>query len=477
MTPDELKLHAARVTRAVVPNYSEIAKVVKNLSTAGVFNQFINFNHEIFRTTFNAAKIGMTDLAEGIATKNSALAAMGAKRLGSMTLVVAAGSAWGLSKFSKQRAGVSDEEEQAMRYVVLEYDATATWHFDEYEKGKSFSYANNSYFLQHAITTEALASASRGDTPQQAAQGFAKSLARMFLGDGGIVIGSAIEAFFNDADQWGNRISPAMSEGWEKKKAQALYFTDRAFTPQFLKEIERFIEAGAGKPSRNGEIYSVGDRVQRLAGVRVNRIDIPKRMAGMAHQFSRDLEDINKQFSRAEKDGRGGEAFAVAEGQRQELVGNMAQYFRHSLALGLSEEQTIHNLREARVPSKLILSVLDGKYIPAKQAKGADIAALAEEVAKMPAALQQKKLNQLAGEDVGVARSVINRVKSGMRDDARGVTERDRVIMSMQPKDRAEYIQQRMDELPDAASRKEYQQTLMRRGVIDKMTYYYLHTP
>jgi len=111
----EIEELAAQRTRDMMPNYSLVPRVVKNLRGAPV-GDFIAFPAEMIRTTKNLVTYTLDDLASG----NAELRKQAAKRLAGMTAIGLGGDV--LSSHSRQMFGITDDQEEAIDGVVPSYE-------------------------------------------------------------------------------------------------------------------------------------------------------------------------------------------------------------------------------------------------------------------------------------------------------------------------------------------------------------------
>ena len=107
-----LKDEAANIVKMTMPTYNLVPTGVKQLRQLPIGN-FFSFPAEMVRTSLNMAKIGSKEL---FLSGNSVTRARGARRLGGLMAVAGLGSE-ATSRMTKMWHGVSDEEEQALRFL------------------------------------------------------------------------------------------------------------------------------------------------------------------------------------------------------------------------------------------------------------------------------------------------------------------------------------------------------------------------
>jgi hypothetical protein len=474
MPEEAINLKAAEMTRAVATNYSEIPGMVKKLSGVGVMPSFVNFTYEQFRTTYNAAKIGMDDVRQGMATKNPELIKAGQKRLAALTAMVAGGSAWGLSAYSKRQAGVDDQQEAALRRRVPSYDQTGIWYMHELTPGQ-FAYSNQSYVLPSSVVGEAVSAAARGDSPVDAAKAFGGVILNQFGGDGGVIFKPAFEALM-DENAFGRRISTPEASKGQQIGERAGYFLDRSFTPIIVSQAEKWGKAMRGEKGPDGQEYRLGDRFDRLMGARVNRLNLPYRFEREAYGFSSRLQDLGRSVSGMKKQDPA-KAESVMEEGRQKIFTDIMQYVEDAQTLQQDPTVVLKNLKNAGLPAPLLLSVLDGKYMPAPLDDGRPTASqIVAQLKEMPAQQMKAEFNRLVLSDAVMASSVKNAYRADAKATVLGLTERDKLIMALNvPKgERARYIQARVDDMATPEERQALLQEFKRKGIINKEVLYQL---
>ena len=468
MPEEQLNLYALDINRKVSPHHDEVPEVLKVLSKAGVSNQFISYIYEISRNTYNGAKIGLRDIEQGMKTGNQALSEEGAKRFFANTAFLAAGSAWGLSALSKREQGITDEREKAMRSLVPDYDRNGIWHFGEASKEK-FSYSNQSYFFPVSIPGEMLTSAISGETPWQAALRFAEAVGRLYLGDGGLILRPAMEAIMN-RNEWDAKIVKGEATTAQHIAGRGGHFLERAFLPLFLPQLNKFLKAAKGEEGKDGQVYTLEDRFDRLLGKRVNTVNVPKRLERKAIEFSKRLSEESSLWNSDRRNAKNDQEletnYARHEQGRQRIFGEVQEYMKHAEALGYNQDETIKLLRDGGMSSNFILGAVTGDYIPATRSKDLTPSEVYESMRTTPLSQQVAELNRIALSDPALARGVRDRMRSGERAKARGWTAVDELIDRLDETsgERARFFQKQMDKIPDRNAKMAYLQTMAQKG-------------
>jgi hypothetical protein len=239
---------AAEVTRATMPTYSEIPKVVKQLSTAGLAPAFVNFTWEVFRNTLNSARIGARDLQAGLANGNDALRNAGATRLASLTAALGLASAYGVSKLSRDSNKVSDEQDAAVRYFSPPWnrDGALQYHTPA-SAGRPVSFSNLSYLVPHAVVLQALDAGRRGVQEHEMLPEFLRALGEQFGANpvkDSVLLAPLVGALTARDPKNGQPIPRTAIDPTAADRAK--YFADAAFRPLVLDWLDKMQKARTG---------------------------------------------------------------------------------------------------------------------------------------------------------------------------------------------------------------------------------------
>lgn len=115
----QIEQEAARTVRRTTQGKSNIAPIAKGFSKSGfgtLFNSFFRFTAEMIRLPIETTMVGMEEVKSG----NPVLQARGAKRLLGLGATLAATAAF--PAILKQMFGIGDDEEEAIRSSLADYD-------------------------------------------------------------------------------------------------------------------------------------------------------------------------------------------------------------------------------------------------------------------------------------------------------------------------------------------------------------------
>ena len=464
---DEIKRKAAEIVRATTPVYSEIPKVVKQLSVAGLSPSFVNFTWEVFRNTKNTVKIGLQDVLEGRRTGNAALVRIGAQRLAAITAVTAGASMTGISKLSRDSNGITDEKDKAVRYFSPSWNRTGMLMYNSRAgQGRPVQYSNLSYLVPHALMFNAIQAGARGADEGHAVRDFLLALNEQFgLGNNVLIpaIDGAINGYVPGTDRKipHTAVNPTVGD-------RAAYVADQAFKPLVVDWIEKFNKARRGEKGDYGRVYSTDEQIKRLLGVRAQTLDPVQAVQWKARELGNGFQEAQDIYRLRLKQGKSGDelnkAYVDGERARRAQFDEMGKMVTHARALGVSDEQTIAALRAGHLPPAVVLGVLDGRYTPMEKGPHKTIADVIDDIRSKPAQRRAAALAQLYRDDPAMGKAVIERIKS----EARGTSQRDKLLLGLGVSDgeRAAYLRQRLQDLGDVAARRAFLLDLRRKGIL-----------
>lgn len=467
MAADELKRHAAEVVRATTPVYSNVPKVLKQLSVAGLAPSFVNFTYEVFRNTKNSFAIGMRDLQQGKATGSAALMRAGAERLAAITALVGASSMYGVSKLSRDSNRITDEKDAAVRYFSPPWnkDGMLQYHTPA-EKGEPVQVSNLSYLVPHALLFQALEAGRRGAPEGQAIPEFLSALNEQFGLGNSVLIPAVAGAVTGNDPKTGRPIPSTAVEPTMGDRAK--YLAEQAFKPLVVDWSDKFNKARTGERGDYGRVYSEKEQIERLLGLRAQTIDPQQAMAWKAQRLGEGFQhaaDIYRlQQKREAPPERLQTFYQLADEARRGQFEEMGRMLEHARALGVDDEKTIAALRGAHLPPDAILGVLDGRYTPLEKDKAKTAGDFLADLQARPAAQRGAALAQIYRDDPAMAKAVIERAGS----EAKLPGQRDKLIAGLGVADgeRARYVRQKLQDLGDVDARRAFMIDLRKKGLL-----------
>jgi hypothetical protein len=461
MPQDELEQYAARMVRATTTNYAMIPQAVRRLSVGGVLGTFVNYPYEQFRHGYNIPRIATRDIADGMATGNPELIKVGMRRLAAFMVVVAGTGAY--SAWTKRDAGISDEQDAALRRRMPPWDRNQILNYLERD-GNRVAYMSQSYLNPQAILLAGAEAARRGETLEEGAANFLQATLDTF-GGGSILVKPGVETILNRTER-GRQIASPEASVMRQAMDRGGYFLDRGYTPGFMNTLSRMAKGWKGEVGPDGQVYTLGDAAQRLVGRRVNRLDIPFRMQREAKDLSARLADVASQYASRRYQAQGDTekrdaGWELTETWRQKVWGDVKQYLADAKVLGYGEDKAIRWLRDGGVAAEVVLSAIDGNYVPAAKEATKTMRDRLEEMQAKP---REEQLTYFV-ETMAENPKFLQTVKTAAIEAARGVTERDRLIIALGPEKRADYLRQRLTGM-DAAERTAFMHDMARKHVL-----------
>lgn len=467
MPREDLERYAAKIVTDTMPTYSRVPKVLRELSQLGFAPTFVNFTYEVFRNTANSLRIGGADLRAGLQSGNGALARAGAARLASVTAVLGLSSLWGVSRLSRTENEVSDEQDAAVRFFGPPWNRNAQLVFNSpVGRDGKVQFSNVSYLVPQALLWDAIGEAARADSPETMADAFTRALGQQFLGlDNAVVLSTALDlARGTDAD--GRRLfnpeSPTPAADRLKYAAQ------KTIEPVLVDKIRRMVMAARGELSETGRAYSLTEEAKRLAGMRAQTLDANQAAFFAARKLGARFSAAAALYRAPAKRNLSPEqlqaAYDRSEAARQHVFGELQKFVRYGNALNVSEDTLIEAMRKAGVPSEIILGAVDGVYTPAEKTQRETAADIFGRLRALPEEKRQAELRKALLSDPTVAKGLVERA----REEARGITPRDRLIRSLGVADgeRAGYIKARLLALADVDARRQYLRRLAATGAL-----------
>ena len=355
---------AAELTNSTYQNYDRISPSLRYLSRVGVLNEFVSFNLELTRTTFNQARLAksMIDgsfakkMADEYGIKIDRTSAMveGSKRVAFLSAAIGSASL-GIAYLNK-KSGFSDEEIDAIRNTVApEWDDSSALLVTR--DGDTVGLTNMSYRMPIAELTSMLEAGLGTGSYQEAAGEVFQAFTDKFFGRGTMNATNAIFALTNINPQTGRKISTSV-EPLDKVFDQATFYVTKTFEPGLVRDL------------RNWEKRTGKEQIARyLLGERKMNTEI---MKGASFKF-RAVNDNVRGI-------RSGYAGAVSNEDQ-----NTAQaYDKYNANYRQNMQKLIGHINDLRLLGKDNKTIFDA--LPATLSKQARIMAMRGMVPDMPIA-------------------------------------------------------------------------------------------
>lgn len=246
MTKEQIDKLAAELTNSTYQNYDRISPSLRYLSRVGVLNEFVSFNLELTRTTFNQARLAKSmingsfskKMADeyGIKIDRTSAFFEGSKRVAFLSAAIGSASI-GIAYLNKKN-GSSDEEIEAIRNTVApEWDDSSALLVTR--DGDTVGLTNMSYRMPIAELTSMLEAGLGTGSYQEAAGEVFQAFTDKFFGKGTMNATNAIFSLTNINPQTGNKISTSVKP-LDKVFEQATFYVKETFEPGLFRDLRNW---------------------------------------------------------------------------------------------------------------------------------------------------------------------------------------------------------------------------------------------
>lgn len=371
MSTDQAEREAAEIVRNTVPTYSESPAIVRDLlkNKAGKFiAPFITFTTEVIRVTGGAAKQTVTELR----SSNPRERAIGAARLAGMMAVAALPGV--LSNASKAFFGYDDEDEEALRRGLPEWQKDATLIFLPRDEKGNVRYLDFSYLNPYNYFSDTVKAVQRaiknGDSPDKAAKDAAMAAAYQLAGPflkEQIAFGAFVDVARNSKANGSQIYNPQDTDAQKATKiAERLI---QPFIPGTADSLNRIYKAGAGVVEPSGRAYDLTNEIMApIVGQRISSYDMGQSLQNQASRFNGERNDASRLFTSilnskgTVNPGDVAEAYTRANQQSREVFNNLRKDYEAALELGLPKKDAVAILKAKRVGDDTIKQVTSGTY-------------------------------------------------------------------------------------------------------------------
>ena len=309
------------------------------------------------------------------------------------------------------------------------------------------------------------------------------------VSDGGLFIKPVMEAV-TGYNEYGRRIYPRdggrymdvsniqsnavrdAATGGQNLVVGAMHVLRNA-APGFMTESMKWYKAAKEEVGPDGQVYQTGDLLKRLAGVRVQRINLPLQFERHAGELFSRFNDARTEFGRARnrKDATPGsieEAYQMSEQSRKIIFRDLVQHIRDGELLKQPKEQVLTNLRKAGIPSDLLLGAINGFYVPGMKEQTISARERFEAMMLQPEAKRLAMWSQIQATEPMLARAF----RPLFQEMAQARTQEERMILALDDNDgtRARMIAQMILKQPNQITQQIKYQELLQRGMIKGQT-------
>lgn len=415
----EIEELAGRVLNQTGMTYSEVPYALRELSQLGVVEPFVSFPYSVFRSTANTARLGASEMADGLATGNTELAKIGATRLTALGIGATLASGYGLSRALNEKHDVTPEQEEAAKLFGPDYIKDSPLAFDsKIENGKA-TFVQMNYLLPTSLVTEAIEEGLKKaaeDGPMAGVGAGVRSTASQFTGmlDDSRqqvppvprTIGLAL-GLLNE-DSFGRPIyNPEDPDKWKKIAGTIGY----DWSPGFWSKAVRLYKANnpAAQDPNSPRVYSNSEEFMRFLGRRATTVDAKTVFPSKAYQLNQDYQNATRLYQEAvRKTGTEGPeavaAYASAQSVITEKFNEMVEMRDAARLLGMSDDTITAGFLRGGLSKRLTGQVMQSINIPPPKE------ALDARIEKRDA--QRKAYREIGGDVSGDARGLVARVRA-----------------------------------------------------------------
>lgn len=451
MFPDysvaEIEAAAARLTNNTFQNYDKLSNVIRQVSRAGLADQFVPFTAELTRNMYNQGKYvaQMTagtfgkDIGLDPARANKTQMRLQGVKRGAALAAVTAGTDAVITQYNEAK-GVTDKDEKQFGFSIApEWDSSKRLIIIPDETGRKGRYINPSYLVPQGMAAQAFEAGFSGSPLSQLVE-FVKD---QYLGAPGTFPVRAIGQIISGRDVNGRLISVDPRTQEVAKDVMGVIYNE-TLKPGAQRTIERWSDSLSGIGDRTTK-----DNALRMLGIRDYQWDAEKSFTNKLREISEPMRQAKGTYSSALR------RFTNNNIPREELDAtyeemntarrlNMDIMRQHYLNLGggtwkYSQDERIVMMKEAGVSSADILDIIENTYTDIPKVKAKQTYDIYEELGNTKKE-REAAIREIAREDPLLARKLISHHKKIMRVELLKISEVDKLIRTQSPQKRAERL-------------------------------------
>ena len=451
MFPDysvaEIEAAAARLTNNTFQNYDKLSNIIRQVSRAGLADQFVPFTAELTRNMYNQGKY-VAQMTAGTFGKDIGLDPTRANKIqmrlhavkrGAALAAVTAGTDAAITQYNELKGVTNKDEEQFGFSIAPEWDSSKRLIIIPDETGRKGRYVNPSYLVPQGMAAQAFEAGFSGSPVSQLAE-FVKD---QYLGAPGTFPVRAIGQIISGRDLNGKLISVDPRTQEVAKDFMGVIY-DETLKPGAQRTIERWSNSLSGIGDRTTK-----DNALRMLGIRDYQWDAEKSFTNKLREISEPMRQAKGTYSSALR------KFTDNNIPREELDAtyeemntarrlNMDIMRQHYKNLGggtwkYSQDERIVMMKEAGVSSADILDIIENTYTDIPKVKAKQTYDIYEELGNTKKE-REAAIREIAREDPLLARKLISHHKKIMRVELLKISEVDKLIRTQSPQKRAERL-------------------------------------
>lgn len=366
MSRAEIEKLAAKRVRMTMPTYSEIPPAIRVVAAQPFIGPFMSFAWESGRTQINNLQIIKEEFQNG----NTAYAA---RRAGGHLAVTAAYSV-GLKMLSALLGGVGEDEQEAVRELMADYEKNSVFYFSKDDRGK-INYTNWSFNNPYSGFTDGLMTL-MGLNGMQGDGGIVDHVVNSTLTtlspfSSETIIAKTMYDVARNEDQYGRKV-------YNPEKTAIGQWTDigghlvKAFLPGTVERAwRRWIPASLGQTIASGESPKMIDELQaELLGIRSRQLDYADKLSRTGFSNKERLSNANRIFNEV-AGSRGTQsndsmlsAYESANDSRYRVFQSIQKQINAARLGGLTDAEIVTALRNSNMSATDIYHAMRGVYRP-----------------------------------------------------------------------------------------------------------------
>lgn len=291
LDPDQqadIERQAADIVAETMPTYSKVPRFAASLREVPIFGTFIAFPAEMFRVTANQVKRTIKEMRD---PRTRGIAMVRALGIG-----LAQGLPLAAVSMFRHLVGVSDEEEDAARFFVPEWQKNSPWVWENFAPGEEFSFRNLGYSDPYAFYKKPIITLMKnnGEDADSKLAEAAWGLLSPFL-DVELTTGTILALAYNKHPQTGEDIynpGAGILGDWRNSKEFAL----RQLQPGLVKFGYDVLEAATGEGRYGRPPKQWDDIALNMVGYQTEKTNIDKAVRQQVRAAKRQLDYAREYF-------------------------------------------------------------------------------------------------------------------------------------------------------------------------------------
>jgi len=348
----------AQVVHDLYQNYDRVGRLAHTFRKVPVISPFVSFFSEVGRIMANTGIY----IREGLNSSDPGERKIARQRLaGAFTTV---GGILGAATASQITNGITDDDDQAFRSLMPEWDARAILIYTSTDDG-IVRYINTSYINPYAYFIDPITALIKGEPHEDVFKRSLNSVAVLFepiLGEE-IFTMHLTEALsgkkrnggevWNPQDSLGDKISKSLTHLWA------------GFEPGTVSSVRRAVES-FDDPDNPGEWY---DELAGLMGVRIITMDVRKSLGFRIRDYREDIRDTRRIYTSAIHNDDASlydetRAFRYSNQRYEELFNEMSLVIEGAQRSGVDWKEIDQMMRDSGLASRDRDALRRGVFTP-----------------------------------------------------------------------------------------------------------------